>query len=209
VVSVHSVVSLDFAVALLPGWHTTVFPPYFVAGAIYSGFAMVLTLAIPIRAVYGLEDFITSRHLQNMAKILLTTGLIVAYGYGIEAFMAWYSAGPYAPYYWALLLCNVVVPQLLWLRRIRANPAALFVIAFVINVGMRLERFIIIVTSLHRDFLPSSWGMFIPTFWDWATFFGSIGLFLSLLFLFLRFLPMISIFEMRELVSEMDDHVAS
>jgi Ni/Fe-hydrogenase subunit HybB-like protein len=217
VVSVHSIVSLDFAVSVLPGWHTTVFPPYFVAGAIYSGFAMVLTLAIPIRAVYGLEDFITLRHLQNMAKILLTTGLIVAYGYGMEAFMAWYSAnpyeefmilnrlfGPYAPYYWTLLLCNVVVPQLLWLRRIRSNTVALFIIALIVNVGMWLERFIIIVTSLHRDFLPSSWGMFYPTFWDWATFFGSIGLFLSLLFLFLRFLPMISIFEMRELVSELE-----
>jgi Ni/Fe-hydrogenase subunit HybB-like protein len=217
VVSVHSIVSLDFAVSVLPGWHTTIFPPYFVAGAIYSGFAMVLTLAIPIRAVYGLEDFITLRHLQNMAKILLTTGLIVAYGYGMEAFMAWYSAnpyegfmilnrlfGPYAPYYWALLLCNVVVPQLLWLRRIRSNTVALFIIALIVNVGMWLERFIIIVTSLHRDFLPSSWGMFYPTFWDWATFFGSIGLFLSLLFLFLRFLPMISIFEMRELVSELE-----
>jgi hypothetical protein len=167
--------------------------------------------------VYGLEDFITLRHLQNMAKILLTTGLIVAYGYGMEAFMAWYSQnryeeymilnrlfGPYAPYYWALLLCNIVVPQLLWLQRIRSNAAALFIIALVVNVGMWLERFIIIVTSLHRDFLPSAWGMFYPTFWDWATFFGSIGLFLSLLFLFLRFLPMISIFEMRELVSEMD-----
>jgi Ni/Fe-hydrogenase subunit HybB-like protein len=217
VVSVHSIVSLDFAVSVLPGWHTTIFPPYFVAGAIYSGFAMVLTLAIPIRAVYGLEDFITLRHLQNMAKILLTTGLIVAYGYGMEAFMAWYSAnpyeqfmilnrlfGPYAPYYWTLLLCNIVVPQLLWLRRMRANPAALFVIALVVNVGMWLERFIIVVTSLHRDFLPSSWGMYIPTLWDWATFFGSIGLFLALLFLFLRFLPMISIFEMRELVSELE-----
>jgi Ni/Fe-hydrogenase subunit HybB-like protein len=217
VVSVHSIVSLDFAVSVLPGWHATIFPPYFVAGAIYSGFAMVLTLAIPIRAVYGLEDFITLRHLQNMAKILLTTGLIVAYGYGMEAFMAWYSAnpyeqfmilnrllGPYAPLYWALLLCNVAVPQLLWLRRIRSNPAGLFIIALVVNVGMWLERFIIIVTSLHRDFLPSAWGMFYPTFWDWATFFGSIGLFLSLLFLFLRFLPMISIFEMRELVSELE-----
>jgi Ni/Fe-hydrogenase subunit HybB-like protein len=218
VVSVHSIVSLDFAVSVLPGWHATIFPPYFVAGAIYSGFAMVLTLAIPIRAVYGLEDFITLRHLQNMAKILLTTGLIVAYGYGMEAFMAWYSAnpyeeymilnrlfGPYAAYYWGLLLCNVVVPQLLWFSWVRSNVPALFVIALVVNVGMWLERFIIIVTSLHRDFLPSAWGMFVPTFWDWATFAGSIGLFLSLLFLFLRFLPMISIFEMRELVSEMDN----
>jgi molybdopterin-containing oxidoreductase family membrane subunit len=222
VVSVHSIVSLDFAVSVLPGWHVTIFPPYFVAGAIYSGFAMVLTLAIPIRAVYGLEDFITLRHLQNMAKILLTTGLIVAYGYGMEAFMAWYSQnpyeehmllnrlfGPYAPLYWTLLSCNVAVPQLLWLQRVRSNPATLFIIALIVNVGMWLERFIIIVTSLHRDFLPSAWGMFYPTFWDWATFFGSIGLFLSLLFLFLRFLPMISIFEMRELVSEMDERGAS
>jgi Ni/Fe-hydrogenase subunit HybB-like protein len=220
VVSVHTIVSLDFAISVVPGWHVTIFPPYFVAGAIYSGFAMVLTLAIPIRAVYGLEDFITLRHLQNMAKILLTTGLIVAYGYGMEGFMAWYGrnayeqyvtlnrlSGPYAVYYWALLLCNVAVPQLLWLSRIRSNPPTLFVIALVVNIGMWLERFIIIVTGLHRDYLPSAWGMFIPTFWDWATFVGSIGLFLSLLFLFLRFLPMISIFEMRELVSDMESRV--
>lgn len=217
VVSVHSIVSLDFAVSVLPGWHTTIFPPYFVAGAIYSGFAMVMTLAIPIRAVYGLEDFITLRHLQNMAKILLTTGLIVAYGYGMEAFMGWYGHnhyeeyiilnrlfGPYASMYWSLLLCNVVVPQLLWFSWVRSNVPALFVIALVVNIGMWLERYIIVVTSLHRDFLPSSWGMYSGTAWDWATFVGSIGLFLSLLFLFLRFLPMISISEMRELVSEMD-----
>jgi molybdopterin-containing oxidoreductase family membrane subunit len=215
VVSVHTVVSFDFAISILPGWHTTIFPPYFVAGAIYSGFAMVLTLAIPIRAVYGLEDFITSRHLQNMAKVMLLTGLIVAYGYMVEAFIAWYSGdlfeqfvpinrmtGPYAPFYWLLLLCNIVVPQLLWLRRVRTNVAALFVISLVINVGMWLERFIIIVTSLHRDFLPSSWGMYAPTFWDWSTFAGTIGLFLALLFLFLRFLPMISIFEMRTMLPE-------
>jgi len=218
VVSVHSIVSLDFAVSVLPGWHTTIFPPYFVAGAIYSGFAMVMTLAIPIRAVYGLEDFITLRHLQNMAKILLTTGLIVAYGYGMEAFMGWYGHnhyeeyiilnrlfGPYASMYWSLLLCNVVVPQLLWFSWVRSNVPALFVIALVVNIGMWLERYIIVVTSLHRDFLPSSWGMYSGTAWDWATFVGSIGLFLSLLFLFLRFLPMISISEMRELVSEMDN----
>jgi molybdopterin-containing oxidoreductase family membrane subunit len=210
VVSVHTVVSFDFAVAIVPGWHTTIFPPYFVAGAIYSGFAMVLTLAIPIRAVYGLEDFITMRHLQNMAKILLVTGLIVAYGYAVEAFMAWYGrnqfemfmmwnrmTGPYAPAYWSLILCNVVTPQLLWFKRVRTSIPQLFLIALVVNVGMWLERFVIVVTSLHRDFLPSSWGMYSPTFWDWATFIGTIGLFLTLLFLFLRFLPMISIFEMR------------
>jgi Ni/Fe-hydrogenase subunit HybB-like protein len=215
VVSVHTVVSLDFAVAIVPGWHTTIFPPYFVAGAIYSGFAMVLTLAIPIRAIYRLEDFITMRHLQNMAKVMLVTGLIVAYGYTIEAFIAWYSAdkyegfmiwnrvtGPYAPVYWALLFCNIVVPQALWLRRVRNSVPLLFAISLIVNVGMWLERFIIVVTSLHRDFLTSSWGMYSPTIWDWGTFIGTIGLFVALLFLFLRFLPMISIFEMRTILPE-------
>ncbi len=213
VVSVHTVVSFDFAVSIIPGWHATIFPPYFVAGAIYSGFAMVMTLAIPIRAVYGLQGFITARHLDNMAKILLATGLIVAYGYMMEKFMAWYSgniyeqfvmnnrlSGPYAPYYWALVACNVAVPQLLWSSRIRRNVAVLFVIAIVVNIGMWLERYIIVVTSLHRDFLPSSWGMYSGTVWDWATYAGSIGLFLALLFLFLRFLPMISMFEMQTLL---------
>ncbi|MCI0555532.1 MAG: polysulfide reductase NrfD, partial [Anaerolineae bacterium] len=217
VISVHTVVSFDFAVSVIPGWHATIFPPYFVAGAIYSGFAMVLTLAIPLRAVYGLEDFITLRHLQNMAKILLVTGLIVAYGYMMEAFMAWYSAnpyegyvilnrmrGPYAPMYWALILCNVLTPQVLWFKRVRTNAAALFVIAIIVNIGMWLERFVIIVTSLHRDFLPSSWDMYHPTRWDWSMFVGSIGLFLALLFLFIRFLPMISIFEMRTILPEAD-----
>jgi Ni/Fe-hydrogenase subunit HybB-like protein len=215
VVSVHTVVSFDFAVAIVPGWHTTIFPPYFVAGAIYSGFAMVLTLAIPIRAVYGLEDFITLRHLQNMAKVMLVTGLIVAYGYLTEAFVAWYSGnryegfmmwnrmtGPYAPVYWSLILCNIVIPQALWFRRVRSHTTVLFAIALVVNIGMWLERFVIVVTSLHRDFLPSSWGMYNPTFWDWSTFVGTLGLFLTLLFLFLRFLPMISIFEMRTILPE-------
>ena len=214
VVSVHTVVSFDFAVALIPGWHATVFPPYFVAGAIYSGFAMVMTLAIPLRKIYGLEDFITMRHLQNMAKIILATGLIVAYGYAMETFMAWYSGseyegymifgnrmrGPYAPFYWALILCNVVTPQLLWFPAVRSNIPLLFVIAIIVNIGMWLERFVIVVTSLHRDFLPSSWDMYAGTFWDWSLYFGTIGLFLALLFLFIRFLPMISIFEMRTLV---------
>jgi Ni/Fe-hydrogenase subunit HybB-like protein len=215
VVSVHTVVSLDFAVAIVPGWHTTIFPPYFVAGAIYSGFAMVLTLAIPIRAIYKLEDFITMRHLQNMAKVMLVTGLIVAYGYTVEAFIAWYSAdkyegfmiwnrvtGPYAPVYWALLFCNIVVPQALWLRLVRNSVPLLFVISLIVNIGMWLERFIIVVTSLHRDFLTSSWGMYSPTIWDWSTFIGTLGLFVALLFLFLRFLPMISIFEMRTILPE-------
>jgi Ni/Fe-hydrogenase subunit HybB-like protein len=215
VVSVHTVVSFDFAISIVPGWHTTIFPPYFVAGAIYSGFAMVLTLAIPLRAVYGLGDFITMRHLDNMAKVMLATGLIVAYGYAIEAFMSFYSAdiferymalnrmlGPYRFAYWALILTNVIIPQSLWFGRVRRNVLALFFVALVVNAGMWLERFVIIVTSLHRDFDPSSWGMFYPTVWDWATFLGTIGLFATLLFLFIRLLPMISIFEMRGLLPE-------
>jgi molybdopterin-containing oxidoreductase family membrane subunit len=207
-------VSFDFAVGIVPGWHTTIFPPYFVAGAIFSGFAMVMTLTIPIRALYGLEDFITRRHLDNMAKVMLATGLIVAYGYMMETFMAWYSGGqyetymirnrmqgPYAPLYWLLIGCNIAIPQLLWSPRVRSSALLLWMVSIVVNLGMWLERFIIVVTSLHRDFLPSSWGMYYPTIWDWATFVGSIGLFLALLFLFLRFLPMISIFEMRTLVA--------
>jgi molybdopterin-containing oxidoreductase family membrane subunit len=215
VVSVHTVVSFDFAVGIVPGWHTTIFPPYFVAGAIFSGFAMVMTLSIPIRALYGLEDFITMRHLDNMAKVMLATGLIVGYGYMMEAFMAWYGGnpyerfmvlnrmhGPYAFQYWSLIACNIVVPQLLWSPRVRANVKVLFVVSLIVNVGMWLERYIIIVTSLHRDFVPSSWGMYSATRWDWSIFVGSIGLFLALLFLFLRFLPVISIFEMRTLVAK-------
>jgi Ni/Fe-hydrogenase subunit HybB-like protein len=215
VVSVHTVVSLDFAASIVPGWHATVFPPYFVAGAIYAGFAMVMTLAIPIRAIYHLQDFITMRHLQNMALIILATGLMVVYGYVMEIFMAWYGGnpyeqfmitnrlqGPYAPMYWALIFCNVLVPQVLWVQRVRANVKALFAVAMVVNVGMWLERYIIVVTSLHRDFLPSAWGMYAGTVWDWALYVGTIGLFFALLFLFIRFLPMISIFEMRELVEE-------
>jgi Ni/Fe-hydrogenase subunit HybB-like protein len=215
VLSVHTIVSLDFAYAIIPGWHATIFPPYFVAGAIYAGFAMVLTLSIPVRKLFGLEDFITMRHLDNMGKVMLATGLIVGYGYMMEAFMAFYSGnpyerfmianrmrGPYAVVYWLLITCNIVAPQFLWFRKVRANVAALFSIAMVVNVGMWLERFVIVVTSLHRDFLPSSWGMYYPTWWDWATFIGTIGLFLALLFLFIRFLPLISIFEMRTLVAD-------
>ena len=215
VVSVHTVVSFDFAVGIIPGWHATIFPPYFVAGAIYSGFAMVMTLAIPLRKFYGLEDFITMRHLRNMAKIMLATGLIVGYGYMMETFTAWYSAstfeefmirnrmtGPYATAYWSLILCNILIPQILWSRRARGSVWLLFVISLVVNVGMWLERFVIIVTSLHRDFLPSSWGMYQPTFWDFSMFIGTIGLFLSLLFLFIRFLPMISIFEIRTILPQ-------
>jgi molybdopterin-containing oxidoreductase family membrane subunit len=218
VVSVHSVVSLDFASGIIPGWHATMFPPYFVAGAIFSGFAMVMTLAIPLRKVYHLEDFITLRHINNMAKIMLVTGLIVFYGYMMELFMGWYSGsqyeeylvlnrmtGPYAPMYWALILCNGLIPQLLWFRTIRRNLLLLFVISLIVNVGMWLERFVIIVTSLHRDFLPSSWGMYYPTIFDWTMFIGTIGFFLTLLLLFIRVLPVISIFEMRELVPESEN----
>jgi molybdopterin-containing oxidoreductase family membrane subunit len=215
VVSVHSVVSLDFAVSLIPGWHSTIFPPYFVAGAIFSGFAMVLTLLIPLRKIYHLEDFITSRHLDNMAKVMLATGLFVAYGYLTEGFTAWYSGnpterfwlfnrsfGPYGWAFWTLMLCNVLIPQALWFDGVRSRPLLLFVIAIVINVGMWLERYVIIVVSLHRDFLPSAWGMYAGTIWDWATFVGTLGLFLTLIFLFVRVLPMISISEMSHLLAE-------
>jgi Ni/Fe-hydrogenase subunit HybB-like protein len=215
VVSVHSVVSFDFSVGIIPGWHATIFPPYFVAGAIFAGFAMVLTLAIPLRAAFGLHDFITSRHLRNMAKVMLATGLIVAYGYGMEGFLAWYSGNPYERYtmvnrilgpyryqWYALILCNVLVAQLLWIPKLRRSVVGLWIISMFVNVGMWLERFIIVVTSLHRDFLPSSWGMYSPTRWDWAVFVGTIGLFLSLLFLFIRFLPVISIFEIRTMLPQ-------
>jgi len=215
VLSVHTIVSFDFAVGVIPGWHATIFPPYFVAGAIFAGFAMVLILAIPIRAFYRLEDFITLRHLDNMAKIILVTGMIVSYGYMMEVFFGWYSAnpyesfmisnrmkGPYATIYWLLIACNVLAPQLFWLKSMRASIPALFIVSVIVSFGMWFERFIIVVTSLHRDFLPSSWGMYYPTKWDFGMFFGTIGLFISLLFLFLRFLPMISIFEMRTILPQ-------
>lgn len=210
VVSVHSVVSLDFAAAIVPGWHSTIFPPYFVAGAVFSGFAMVLLLVIPLRSVYRLQHFITLRHLDNCAKIMLATGLMVAHGYSIEAFMSWYGnnqyesyamlnriAGPYAVMWWLLLVCNVLIPQTLWFKSVRTNPGRLFVIALLVNLGMWAERYVIVVTSLHRDFLPSSWGIYEATRWDWMTLLGAFGLFFSLLFLFLRILPMISIVEMQ------------
>jgi len=213
VLSVHTVVSFDFAIGIIPGWHATIFPPYFVAGAIYAGFAMVLFLTIPLRKFYGLEGFITMRHMQNMAKVMLATGLIVFYGYIMEAFYGWYSGnkyerymiwnrltGPYMWYYWALILCNGLTPQLLWIKKIRSNLLVLWLISIVVSVGMWLERFVIVVTSLHRDFLPSSWGMYQPSIWDWSMYIGTIGLFFSLLFLFIRFLPMISIFEMRTIL---------
>lgn len=213
VISVHSIVGLDFAVAIVPGWHNTLFPPYFVAGAIFSGFAMVLTLTIPLRWIYGLEGFITEHHLDKMAKVMLGTGLIVAYGYAMEVFMSWYSGstyegymmsnratGPYAPQFWLLVTCNVIAPQLLWFKRFRTNVPALFIMSLIVNVGMWLERYIIVVTSLHRDYLPSSWGMYSATKHDWMLYIGTIGLFVCLVFLFIRFLPMIATFEMRELL---------
>ena len=220
VLSVHTVVSFDFTISIIPGWHATMFPPYFVAGAIYSGFAMVLTLAIPLRKLFRFEDFITMRHIQNMAKLMLATGSIVGYSYVIEAFTAWYSGnlyerymlinrmfGPYSWMYALLLITNIVVPQVLWSRRARSSVLAMFAVAMSVNVGMWLERFIIIVTSLHRDFLPSSWDMYYPTVWDWATFLGTIGLFLMLFFLFVRVLPMISIFEMKQILDKPDSGV--
>ena len=215
VVSVHTVVSFDFSVAIVPGWHSTIFPPYFVAGAIYSGFAMVITLAIPIRKFYHLEDLVTMRHLDNMAKVMLATGVIVAYGYMMETFIAFYSGnqydrymimnrmtGPYAFFYWLLIACNIVIPQVLWSRRVRNSVPILFVVALIVNVGMWLERFVIVVTSLYRDYLPSSWGTYKATRWDYATFIGTWGLFTVLFFLFIRLLPMISIFEVRTLLPQ-------
>ncbi|HWD99462.1 MAG TPA: NrfD/PsrC family molybdoenzyme membrane anchor subunit [Bryobacteraceae bacterium] len=213
VVSVHTVVSFDFAVSIVPGWHTTIFPPYFVAGAIYSGFAMVLSLMIPLRHFYGLQDVITMRHLNNMAKVTLATGLIVGYGYIMEAFFGYFSAdvyekfmiwnrmtGPYAMFYWTLVWCNIITPQFLWFKRIRTNVFVLWCLSIVVNIGMWLERFVIVITSLHRDFLPSSWSMYWPTVWDWAVFTGTLGFFLTCIFLFIRVLPSITIFELRMLL---------
>ncbi len=221
VLSVHTIVSFDFSIGIIPGWHTTIFPPYFVAGAVYAGFAMVLTLAIPVRKFYHLEDFITMRHIRNMCKVMLVTGLIVAYGYLMEAFFALYSGstweefmfknrttGPYGLFYWTLILCNIAVPQLMWSKKLRDNLVVVFIVCMFINVGMWLERFVIIVTSLNRDFLPSSWHMYYPTIFDFTMFFGTVGFFLTLMFLFIRFVPMIPIFEMKALLPEtqVDEH---
>jgi Ni/Fe-hydrogenase subunit HybB-like protein len=214
VLSVHTVVSFDFAVAVLPGWHATIFPPYFVAGAVYAGFAMVLTLLIPLRKMYHLEGMITMHHIENMAKVMLVTGMIVVYGYACEAFFGWYSgngyerfmlinrtwSGPMAWSYWMLLVCNFFVPQLMWSKKFRRNIPVVFTVCMFVNVGMWLERFVIIVTSLHRDFIPSSWQMYYPTQWDFITFFGTVGLFLTLMFLFVRVMPMIAIFELKTLL---------
>ena len=222
VVSVHSVVSLDFTSGIIPGWHSTIFPPYFVAGAIFSGFAMVLTLCIPLRKAFHLEDFITMKHIDNMAKILLTTGLVVSYGYGIEAFFSYYSAntyeaylqhnrmnGPYWYMYYLLILCNCISIQTLWFPAMRRNIPFLFVLSIIVNIGMWLERYVIIVTSLHRDFIPAAWGMFSATIWDYGMYYGTLGFFFALIFVFVRFLPAIAISEMRELVHETRGHASS
>jgi Ni/Fe-hydrogenase subunit HybB-like protein len=214
VLSVHSIVSLDFSVGIVPGWHSTIFPPYFVAGAIFAGFAMTLILAIPMRATFHLKDMITMRHLENMGKMMLATGMIVFYGYLMEAFFGWYSAnkfeqymtfnnrmrGPYAWSYWSLIVCNGLVPQLLWWKGIRTNVRWLFGIAVVVSIGMWLERFVIIVTSLSFDFMPSAWAMYYPTLTDIMIYSGTLGFFFTLFLLFVRVLPAISIAEMRELV---------
>ena len=215
VLSVHTVVSFDFAISIIPGWHTTIFPPYFVAGAIYSGFAMVVILAIPVRALYGLKDLITMRHLENSAKLMLATGWIVAYGYMYEAFTAWYSGnpyeffmlnnrlmGPYRYWYWALISCNIIIPQVFWSKKVRTSIPWLFLVSCVILIGMWLERFIIVIVSLHRDFVPSSWGHYTATRYDWTIFIGTLGMFSFFFLLFLRFLPAISIAEMKALLPE-------
>jgi molybdopterin-containing oxidoreductase family membrane subunit len=219
VFSVHSVVSFDFAVSQVPGWHTTIFPPYFVAGAIFSGFGMVLTLMIPARQWLGLHQLITLNHLDNIAKILLLTGTMVGYAYAMEFFIAWYSGvqyeqfafinratGPYWWAYWIMVSCNVISPQFFWFRALRRNPAVLFVISIFVNIGMWFERFVIAVTSLHRDFLPSSWAYFSPTLVDILTYAGSFGLFFTMFLLFCRFLPILAISEVKSVMPEANPH---
>ena len=210
VLSVHTIVSFDFAVSILPGWHTTIFPPYFVAGAIFSGFAMVVTLMVIARWVFKVEHIVTMKHLENMCKVMVATGTIVGYAYATEMFIAWYSGNPYeqfafinratGPYYWAywiMISCNVLSPQVFWFKKMRTSIPVMFVVSIIVNIGMWFERFVIIATSLHRDFLPSSWGYFHPTFVDILTFFGTFGLFLTLFLLFVRFLPMIAVQEVK------------
>jgi Ni/Fe-hydrogenase subunit HybB-like protein len=219
VLSVHSVVSMDFAVSQLPGWHTTIFPPYFVAGAIFSGFAMVITLMVICRKAFGMERIITMRHLENMAKIILLTGMMVGYAYAIEFFVAWYSGnpyeqfafvnrvfGPYAWAYWIMVSCNVLIPQVFWFKKARTSIAVLFVISIFVNIGMWFERFVIVASSLHRDFLPGSWDYYVPTRWDVLTFVGSFGLFFTMFCLFVRFLPMVAIAEVKTVLPAADPH---
>ena len=219
VLSVHSIVSLDFAVSQLPGWHTTIFPPYFVAGAIFSGFGMVMTLLVPLRTMLKLQDIITVRHIELMCKVTLATGSIVGYAYGMELFIAWYSGSPYerfaflnrleGPYawgYWLMIFCNVVVPQAFWWKRIRTNMLIVFILSIFVNIGMWFERFVIVVISLHRDFLPSNWGYYAPTPIDIMTYLGTFGLFFTLFLLFLRFVPLIAIAEVKGVTPQADPH---
>ncbi|MBL7961050.1 polysulfide reductase NrfD [bacterium] len=218
VLSVHSIVSTDFATSIVPGWHTTIFPPYFVAGAIFSGFAMVMTLAIIARKIYKLENIITIYHLENMNKVMLVTGMMVGYAYSCEFFIAWYSGNGYerfafinrafGPFWWSyfsMIFCNVVVPQIFWFKKLRTSIPVMFIATIFINIGMWFERFVIIVT-LSRDYLPSSWDYYRPTAWDWMTFIGSFGLFFVLFLLFLRFLPMIAMAEVKGILPQADPH---
>jgi molybdopterin-containing oxidoreductase family membrane subunit len=218
VLSVHSIVSLDFSVSQLPGWHTTIFPPYFVAGAVFSGFGMVLTLLIPLRSVLGLKDLITARHIDLMCKVTLATGTIVGYAYAMEFFIAWYSGNPYekftfinralGPYGWAyfwMISCNVLVPQLFWIKWFRQNTAVIWILSIFVNIGMWFERFVIVM-SLHRDFLPSSWGFYSPTWVDIGTYIGTFGLFFTMFLLFMRFLPIIAIAEVKAITPQADPH---
>jgi molybdopterin-containing oxidoreductase family membrane subunit len=219
VLSVHSVVSFDFATSVIPGWHTTIFPPYFVAGAIFSGFAMVMTLMVLARQIWGLEKIVQLRHLENMNKIILVTGTMVGYAYAMEFFIAWYSGnpyerfafinrafGPYAWAYWTMISCNVISPQLFWFKKLRTNVPVMFVVSIFVNIGMWFERFVITVTSLHRDFMPGSWTYFRPTIIDVTIFAGSFGLFFTLFLLFLRFIPMIAMAEVKMVLPQADPH---
>ena len=215
VLSVHSVVSFDFAVSIIPGWHTTIFPPYFVAGAVFCGFAMVVLLAVPVRAMFGLKSVITMRHLDNMNKIILATSLMVGYAYSVEFFVAWYSANPYEYFafmnramgnyawgYWIMVSCNVLAPQVFWFKRMRTSPIGMVIVAILVNIGMWFERFVIVVISLSRDFLPSSWGKYIPTWVDILTLIGSFGLFFTLFLLFIRFVPIVAVSEVKGVMQQ-------
>jgi molybdopterin-containing oxidoreductase family membrane subunit len=219
VLSVHSIVSFDFATSVEPGWHTTIFPPYFVAGAVFSGFAMVLTLMLICRAVFDMKDVVTMKHLELMNKIMLTTGSLVGYAYAMEFFVAYYSGnqyeryvflnratGPYAWAYWSMIACNVIFPQVFWFKSMRTSIPVMFVVSILINIGMWFERFVIIVTTLHRDYLPASWGMFSPTMWDMGIYIGTFGLFFSLFLLFLRWLPMIALAEVKATLPNAHPH---
>ena len=219
VLSVHSIVSLDFSVSQLPGWHTTIFPPYFVAGAVFSGFGMVLTLLIPLRKILKLEDIITARHIDLMCKVTLATGSIVGYAYCMELFIAWYSGNPYERYaflnrafgpywwaYWTMFSCNVFIPQLFWMKWFRTNIIMVFILSIFVNIGMWFERFVIVVTSLHREFIPANWGYFSPTKIDVLTYVGTFGLFFTMFLLFIRFIPIIAISEVKGVTPQADPH---